>query len=68
MYYTDWFKIGKEYNKAGYCHPAYLTYLQNTSCEMPARLDESQAGLPAEISTTSGMQMIAFYWQKMKRN
>ena len=28
-------KLGKEYNKAIYCHPAYLTYMQNTSCEMP---------------------------------
>ena len=29
-------KLGKEYFKAVYCHPAYLTYMQNTSCEMPA--------------------------------
>ena len=28
-------KLGKEYNKAMYCHPAYLTYMQSTSCEMP---------------------------------
>ena len=28
-------KLGKEYDKAIYCHPAYLTYMQNTSCEMP---------------------------------
>ena len=28
---TDWFQIGKEYVKAVYCHPAYLTYMQNTS-------------------------------------
>ena len=32
---TDWFQIGKEYVKAVYCHPAYLTYMQSTSCEMP---------------------------------
>ena len=31
---TDWFKFGKEYVKAVYCHPAYLTYMQSTSCEM----------------------------------
>ena len=31
---TDWFKLGKEYVKAIYCHPAYLTYMQSTSCEM----------------------------------
>jgi len=29
-------KVGKEYIKAVYCHPAYLTYIQSTSCEMPS--------------------------------
>ena len=34
-YGTDWFKIGgKEYIKAVYCHPAYLTCIQSTSCKM----------------------------------
>ena len=28
-------KLGKEYVKVVYCHPAYLTYMQSTSCEMP---------------------------------
>ena len=28
-------KSGKEYIKVVYCHPAYLTYMQSTSCEMP---------------------------------
>ena len=28
---TDWFQIGKEYIKAVYCHPAYLTYMQSTT-------------------------------------
>ena len=32
---SDWFKIGKEYIKAVYCHPAYLTSMQSTSCKMP---------------------------------
>ena len=27
-------ELGKEYVKAVYCHPAYLTYMQSTSCEM----------------------------------
>ena len=36
-------KLEKEYDKAVYCHPAYLTYMQSTSCY--ARLDESQAGI-----------------------
>ena len=31
---TDWFQIGKEYFKAVYSHPAYLTYMQSTSWEM----------------------------------
>ena len=30
------FKLGKEYVKAVYCYSAYLTYMQSTSCEMPA--------------------------------
>ena len=29
-------KLGKEYVKAVYCHPAYLTYMQSTSCQMPS--------------------------------
>ena len=37
-------KLGKEYVKAVYCHPAYLTYMQSTSTEIDARLDETQAG------------------------
>ena len=37
-------KSGKEYIEAAYCHPAYLTYMQNTSCKM-ARLNEAQAGI-----------------------
>ena len=35
-------KSGKEYIKAAYCHPAYLTYMQSISCKM---LDEAQAGV-----------------------
>ena len=31
---TEYFQTGKEYVKAVYCHPAYLTYMQSTSCEM----------------------------------
>ena len=32
---TDWFQIEKEYIKAVYCHPAYCTFMQSTSCEIP---------------------------------
>ena len=38
------FKSGKEYVKAVYCHPAYLTYMQSTSCENGG-LHEAQAGI-----------------------
>ena len=38
---TDWFKTEKEYIKAIYCYPAYLTYLQSTSCEMPGWMKHS---------------------------
>ena len=38
-------KLGKEYAKAIYCHLAYLTSIQSTSCEMLAGLDEAQAGI-----------------------
>ena len=31
---TDWLETGKEYIKAVYCHPAYLTYMQRLSCKM----------------------------------
>ena len=34
-------KLGKEYVKAVYCHPAYLTYMQSTSCEMQAKRSAS---------------------------
>jgi len=37
-------KLGKEYIKAVYCHPAYLTYMQSTSLRN-AGLDEAQAGI-----------------------
>ena len=48
-------KSGKKYVKAVYCHPAYLTSMQSTSCKN-AGLDESR--LLGEISTTSDMQMV----------
>ena len=37
-------KLGKEHDKAAYCHPAYLTYTQSTSCKN-AGLNEAQAGI-----------------------
>ena len=38
-------RSGKEYIKAAYCHPVYLTYMQSTSCMQNARLNEVQAGI-----------------------
>ena len=35
----------KEYVKAAYCYPAYLTYMQSTSCEMLGWMNEAQAGI-----------------------
>ena len=53
-------KLEEEYVKAIYGHPAYLTYIQSTSCEMPGRMNyKLQSRLLAEISTTSDMRMIA---------
>ena len=53
-------KFGKEYIvKAVYCHPAYLTSMQNISCEMPGWMNHKlESRLPGEIATTSDMQMI----------
>jgi len=62
-------KLGKEYIKAVYCHPAYLTSMQSTSCEMPGwRKHKLESRLPGEISITSDMQMTPALWQKVKRN
>ena len=54
-------KSGKEYVKAVYCHPAYLTYSQSTSYEMPGWMNHKlESRFPGEIATTSGMVMIPF--------
>ena len=48
------FKLGKEYVKAVYCHPAYLIYMQSTSCKMLDWMNPRvESRLPGEISTTS---------------
>ena len=51
-------KFRKEYVKAEYCHPAYLTSMQNTLCEKGWMTHKMESRLPREISTTSDMQMI----------
>ena len=46
--------MGKEYVKAVYCHPAYLTYIQSISCEMPGWMKHKlESRLPGEISRNS---------------
>ena len=52
-------KLGKEYAKAVFCHPAFLTYMQSKSWKMPRWMTQKlEARLQREISTTSDMQMI----------
>ena len=65
----DWFKVGKEFIKAVYCHPAYLTSMQSASYEklgwMKYKLESRLSG---GISITSDMQMTLHLWQKAKKN
>ena len=62
-------KLGEEYVKAVYCHPAYLTYMQSTSCETVDWMKHKlESRLPGEISITSDMQMTPHLWQKVKKN
>ena len=61
-------KLGKEYIKAVYCHPAYLTYVQSTSCKMLGWMkNKLESRLPGEISITSDMQIRPPLWLKVKR-
>ena len=58
-------KLGKEYIKAVYCHSAYLTYMQSTSCEVPDWMKHYlETRLPGEIPITSDTQMTPPLWQK----
>ena len=61
-------KLGKEYVKAVYSHPACLTYMQSTSCEMLGWMKHKlQSRLLGEISITSDMQMTPPYGRKQRR-
>ena len=56
-------KLGKEYVKAVYCHPAYLTSMQSTSWEMPDLMKHKlEWRLPGKISATSDKQMAPPLW------
>ena len=60
-------KLGKEYIKAEYCHPAYLTYMHSTSYEMLGWMKHKlESRLLGEISITSDMQIMQPLWQKAK--
>ena len=62
-------KLGKEYSKAGYCQRVYLSYMQGTSWEMPGYMNHKlESRMPAEISTTSDMQIIWHKAIKLKTN
>ena len=62
-------KLGKEYIKAIYCYPAYLTYMQSTSCKMSGWMKHKlESRLLGETSITSYTQMTSPLWQKAKKN
>ena len=62
-------KLEKEYIKAVYCHPAYLTYMQSTSWEtLGWKKHKLESRMPGEISVTADIQMTPPLWQKVKKN
>ena len=66
---TDWFQIRKGVHQGCILSSCLLTYMQNTSCEMPGWMKHKlQSRLLGEISITSDMQMTPPSWQKVKRN
>ena len=63
------YKSAKDYVKAVYCHPAYLTSMQSTSWEtLGWKKHKLKSRLLGEISVTSDMQMTPSLWQKVKKN
>ena len=62
-------KLGKDYIKAIYCHPVYLTDIQSISREISGWMKHKlESRLLGEISITSDMQMTLRLWQKVKKN
>ena len=60
-------KLGKECDKAEYCHPDYLTSMQSTLCKMPGWMSyKMESRLPGEILTTSDIQMTPPYCSKQR--
>ena len=65
----DWFKLEKEYIKAVYCHPAYLTCMHSMSCEMLGWMKHKlESAMLRETSITSDTQKTPPLWQKVKKN
>ena len=61
------FKLGKEYIKAVYCHPAYLSYMQSTSCEMPGCMNHKlESRLLGETSVTCDTTIMAESKEELK--
>ena len=61
-------KLGKEYIKAVYCQPAYLTHMQSTSCEMLGWMKHKlESRLLGEILITSDLQMTPSYGRKRRK-
>ena len=67
---TDWFQhTPKEYAKAVYFHPAYLTYMQSISSEMLGWMEHKlESRLQGEILIISDRHMTEHLWQKAKNN
>ena len=62
-------KSGKEYVKAVFCHPDYLTYMQSTSWETLGWMKHKlESRLLGEISIPLDKQMTPPLWQKMKKS
>ena len=62
-------KLGQEYVKAVYCHPAYLTFTQSTSWEILGwKKHKLESRFPGEISIISDTQMTPPLWQKVEKN
>ena len=71
IYFRTWnnrlFKSGREYVRAVYCHPFYLTYMQSTPCEMLDWMKHKlESRLPREKSITSDMQMTPHFMAESK--
>ena len=61
-------KLEKDFYKAIYCHPAYLTYMQSTCKMLGLMKHKLESRLLGEISITSDMQMTPPLWQKVWKN